>query len=92
MMPDLSFRRGLLYLFGITCLLVLVIYVDQQELWLRKLQGGSRANVSAHLPDDFIEGMSNRLREAVDEEDASTKKDDIKEGQVMTVGSKCSFI
>jgi hypothetical protein len=96
-MAYLYFRRGFLYLLGITCLLVLLVYTRQQGLWIRTLliknifPGTSRSNVSAHSADDSSKAIIGRLRAAADE-NASKKKKDIKEVQVMYVGSKPSFI
>jgi hypothetical protein len=97
-MVYLSFRRGFLYLLGITCLLVLLICTYQQELWIRTLliknifSGTSTSNVSSHSADDFSKAIIGRLSTAADEDASKKKKDDIKEGQVMYVGSKPSFI
>jgi hypothetical protein len=97
-MPDLSCRRGFLYLLGIMCLFVLLIYAYQQELRNRTLPienifpGASQNNVSAHSTDDFSKAVIRRLSEATDEDASKKKKDDIEESQVMCVGSKLSFI
>jgi len=98
-MPDLSCRRRFLYLLGITCLLVLLIYTYQQELRTRTLlienifPWSSRSNVSAQSADDFSKAINRRLSAAADDDDASKKKkDDIEESQVMYVGNKCRFI
>jgi hypothetical protein len=97
-MPDTSRRRVILFLLGITCLLVLLIYTYQQELWTRTLlierifPGASRINVSAHSADDFSKAISRSLSEAADEDASKKKKDDIEKSQVIYVGSKFSFI
>jgi len=97
-MAYFSFRRDFLILLGITCLLVLLIYTYQQELWIRTLliknifPGTSRSNVSAHSADDFSKAIIGRLSAAADEDASKKKKDDLKEGQVMYAGSILSFI
>jgi hypothetical protein len=97
-MADLSCRRGFLYLLGITCLLVLLIYVYQQELWTPTLliennfPGDSRSNFNAHSADDFSKAIIRHLSEAAVEDASKKKKDDIEEGQVVYVVSKRSFI
>jgi hypothetical protein len=98
MMSDFSRRRGILYLLGITCLLVLLIYTYQQQLWPLTLlienhfPGASRSNFSAHSTDNFNKTIIRLLSEAADEDGSKKKKDVIEEGQVMYVGSKLSFI
>jgi hypothetical protein len=97
-MPDFSCRRVFLFLLGVTCLLVLLIYTYQQGLWSRTLLieriflGGNGNNVSAHTADDFSEGINSCLSEAADEDVSTKNKDDIEEGQVMYFGRKFSFI
>ena len=99
MMPDFFHRRGILCLLGITCLLVLLMYTYQQQLWPLTLliennfSEASRSNVSAHSTNNFSKAIFRRLSEAADEDDSKKKKKDvIEEGQVMYVGSKLSFI
>jgi len=97
-MPELFRRRVFLCLLGITCLLVLLICTYQQELWTRKLltenifPWASPSNVSAHSADNFSKAVSRLLNVATDEDASKKKKDDLEEGQVMYIGSKCKFI
>jgi hypothetical protein len=97
-MAELSSRRVFLYLLGITCFLVLSLYTYQQALWNLKLLNentlpvGSRSHISANVSNGFNETISRQLSEADDEDVNTKKKVDIEKGQVMSVGSKSSFI
>jgi hypothetical protein len=105
MLPRISLRRSFLYLVGITCFLFLAVNVHQRELWARSLLAaemipggaipphsgaGSRGSGGSAMADHVVVGNSNRVGEAVDEEETSAKEqEDVEEDGVNKFASKC---
>jgi hypothetical protein len=108
MLPRISLRRSFLYLLGITCFLFLAVNVHQRELWARSQLvaemapggaapphsgAGSRGSVGSELADHVVIGNSNRLGQAIDEEDPSAKEqENIDEDRVNNFAGKCLLL